>query len=102
MDHVEAVFANSVSVRCASGPLRTELLAFGSASDHGVTIPYTSKQALAAILSHLQQLQVPFGDAPGGWPPAAVFLRLRDEGLVHGNIGTVSWAGPELPISGAA
>ena len=101
MDHVEAVLVDLISVRCAPGPLLIELKAMGSASELGVSIPYGSKQDLAAAFTRLQKLQVPFGDSPSGWPPAAVFSQLRDEGLVHGSIATISWLAPEQPIMGA-
>ena len=103
MDHVEAVLTDSVRISCSPGPLHSELLALGATSvDYGVSIPFGSKQALATTLSHLQKLQVPFGDAPSGWPPAAVFAQLRDEGLVHGSITAVSWSSPNQPVLRAA
>ena len=103
MDHVEAVRTDSVLISCSTGPLLSELLALGAtASNEGVSIPFGSKHALAAVLSQLQRLQVPFADAPGGWTPAAVFAQLRDEELVHGRITAVTWSSPDQPILRAA
>lgn len=52
------------------------------------------------MFSLLQSLQLPFADAPAGWPPAAVFAHLREQGRVHGAIITVTWAAPEMPVLG--
>jgi hypothetical protein len=83
--------------------LLTQLLAIGAAaSGDGAGISYDSKQALVTALSQLQQLQLPFADAPSGWPPAAVFAQLREEGLVHGIITAVSWSSPGQPVLRAA
>lgn len=103
MDYVEAVLTNSVRIYCAPGPLLTELLALGAtSSSRGADIPFNSKQGLATVLGQLQKLQFPFADALAGWPPAAVFAELRDEGLVHGSITAVSWSSPDKPILRAA
>jgi hypothetical protein len=103
MDHVEAVLTDSVRICCSTGPLLSELLALGAAASHeGANIPFGSKHALAAVLSQLQRLQVPFADAPSGWPPAAIFAQLRDEGLVHGSITAVTWSSPDQPVLRAA
>jgi hypothetical protein len=103
MDHVEAVLIDSVHICCSPSPLLSELLALGAtASSRGADIPFDSKQTLAAVLSQLQRLQVPFADAASGWPPAAIFAQLRDEGLVHGSITAVSWSSPGQPVLRAA
>ncbi|AEL05842.1 conserved hypothetical protein [Xanthomonas campestris pv. raphani 756C] len=52
------------------------------------------------MFSLLQSLQLPFADAPAGWPPAAVFSHLRERGWVYGPINTVTWAAPEMPVLG--
>lgn len=99
MDYVAAVLADAVRVRCASGPLAARVLARGAtACDRGVEFAFDSRPALAAVLEQLQRLQLPFADAPAGWPPAAVFAQLRDEGLVHGRIIAVSWNAPDQPV----
>ena len=99
MDYVEAVLADSVRIKCSAGPLLSELLTLGAAaSADGVSLPFDSRQALATALSQLQRLQFPFGDAPSGWPPAAVFAQLRDEGMVHGSITAVLWSSPGQPV----
>ena len=103
MDYVEAVLTDSVRICCAPGPLLSDLLALGAtASNRGAEIAFNSKQALATVLAQLQKLQVPFADALAGWPPAAVFAELRDEGLVHGSITAVSWSSPEKTVLRAA
>ena len=103
MDYVEAVLPDSVSVRCSTSQLLSELVAVGAiASGNGVSIPFNSKDTLAVALTQLQRLQVPFADSPAGWPPAAIFAQMRDEGLVHGDITAVSWLSPGQPILRAA
>ncbi|WP_253254135.1 hypothetical protein [Xanthomonas arboricola] len=74
LEHVDAILDDYVRVVCSTGHVRKQLLAVGTTTDDGVAIAYTSKQTLAAALSHLQSLHLPFGDAPGGWAPASVFL----------------------------
>jgi hypothetical protein len=38
----------------------------------------------ADVLKALRDMGVPFGYAPAGWPPSAVFELLREQGLVRG------------------
>lgn len=99
MDYVCYLSNDSVRVRCTSGLLLAELAALGAtAVSRGIDIPFGSRQELATILTRLQQLQLPFADEMAGWPPAAVFAQLRDEGLVHGSIVAVSWSAPHQPV----
>lgn len=103
MDHVAAVLTKEISIRCSSTALHKSLLALGATDSKGFAlIPYCSKQELAAALTSLQQLGVPFGHEPGDWPPAAVFQQLRSEGLVAGRIKTASWRAPHEPVLGCA
>jgi hypothetical protein len=37
-----------------------------------------------ATLMALRDMGIPFGCAPAGWPPSAIFELLRDRGLVQG------------------
>jgi len=103
MDHVASVSAKAISVRCSSAALHASLSALGATDSEGfVLIPYSSKQGLAAALTSLQQLGIPFGHEPAGWPPAAVFQQLRSEGLVTGSIKTVCWRSPSKAVLGSA
>lgn len=103
MDHVEAVLASSVRILCCTEPLLSELLALGATADGKVlSISFGSKESIASVLAELQRLSIPFGDAPSGWPPAAVFAHLREEGLVHGSIVAISWSSPGKPVLRAA
>jgi len=103
MDHVAAVLAKAISIRCSSEALRASLTELGALDAEGfVLVPYDSKQRLAATFTSLQQLGVPFGDELAGWSPAAVFQQLRSEGLVTGSIKTVCWCSRNEPVLGSA
>lgn len=97
---MSAVLSASVKVAVtdASPPL---LQALGARVNGGVAdLPFTSKSELADTLTALQGAGVLFAEEPAGWPPAAVFQKLREESLVSGTIRTVSWAGPNQPVFG--
>ncbi|MEG8065285.1 hypothetical protein KRM18_15070 [Xanthomonas hortorum pv. gardneri] len=80
--------------------MRQKLLARGTSIQDGISLSFKTPQELSEILSLLQSLQIPFADAPAGWPPAAVFAQLRDQGLVQGAITTVAWVAPNMPVLG--
>jgi hypothetical protein len=94
MNYVSSVHRNSVEIM-TNEPLQAELLGLGAhidgASGH---LPFCSKAELAVVLTALQCAGFLFADEPAGWPPAAVFRQLRDEGLVDGTVRTISWASP--------
>ena len=97
-DHVESVLADLVVVQCAEPAHEPTLRALG-ASLAGFTrgcwqIPAPSPAHLAHVLTALRELGLPFADAPHGWPPAAVFEHLREQGLVSGRIRRISWRRP--------
>ena len=106
MDYVEAVLTNVVQISCTSQRLRDLLLSNGAIADNDtfhLRLTFDSKHQLASILSQLQGLDFPFSNQPAGWPPAAVFLQLRDDHLVQGSIKTIVWHGPQKnPSIGAA
>ncbi|MCC8472712.1 hypothetical protein LN458_01700 [Xanthomonas arboricola] len=99
MNHVSAVLDQHVHVICDSA-LRQRLLMRGSSMQDRISLSFKGSEELAEILSLLQSLQIPFADAPAGWPPAAVFAQLRDQGLVQGTITTVVWVAPDMPVLG--
>lgn len=98
MTRVEAILADNVRIR-GPGTLG-ERLGARLGIEGTIEMPYATRSELATILTVLQGLDVPFADAPHGWPPAAVFAQLRDEGLVRGSIRTVAWTGPGQPVEG--
>ena len=103
MDHVAAVQVDEVVVSCEAPALREQLLLL-HAHDTGSSfvVLYRSRSELAAVLTALQRLSVPFLRAGPGWHPAAVFEQLREEKLVAGRITTVAWRGPNDPVLGQA
>jgi hypothetical protein len=64
-------------------------LGFQNAPGHGDHIAVLRRVAddvdLAMSLMALRDIGIPFGFAPAGWPPSAVFELLRDRGLVQGH-----------------
>jgi hypothetical protein len=62
--------------------------------DAGLRIYFRDDQELARLMSQLRDMGVGFGGAPHGWPPAEVFVVLRDRGLVAGTFEEVTFAGP--------
>jgi len=59
-------------------------------------IPYADERELAAILDDLNQLGFLFvGEDPLGWPPADVFIRLREKKLIKGNFKEINWHDPD-------
>lgn len=57
-------------------------------------IHYSSEDQLAKILDSLRNAKIAMAGSPTGWPPSAVFQRLRDEGKVSGDFIEISWSGP--------
>jgi hypothetical protein len=49
-----------------------------------VSVPFNGKVDLATLLGRLRDHGVALGGDHSGWPPAAVFEDLRDQGLVTG------------------
>ncbi|NHF65230.1 hypothetical protein [Xanthomonas hortorum] len=99
MNYVSAVLDQHVHVICEVA-MRQKLLARGTSIQDGMNLSFKTPQELSEIFSLLQSLQIPFADAPAGWPPTAVFARLRDQGLVQGAITTVAWIAPDMPVLG--
>jgi len=65
-----------------------------SPSTPTVTVPFTGQSELAALLVKLRDHGVALGGDLAGWPPAAVFEHLRDQGLVTGPYIEVIFSGP--------
>lgn len=103
MDFVEAVLKDSVRVVCETPSLREQLLLMGAKDiSKALVINTPSKELIASTMQKLQLLGFHFVDEPAGWPPAAIFQKLRDEGIVSGAVKTVSWTAPGKPIYGQA
>ncbi|MEA9659476.1 hypothetical protein [Xanthomonas campestris] len=100
MNHVRAVLEHQIHVTCAPGAAHQTLLTQGAATSDGIVLDVRTPERQAEMFSLLQSLQLPFADAPAGWPPAAVFSHLRERGWVYGPINTVTWAAPEMPVLG--
>lgn len=54
----------------------------------------TDDSAIGKVLGKLRDCGAVFESSPGGWPPAAVFSNLRDQGLIQGEFQEVIWTGP--------
>jgi hypothetical protein len=99
MDYVASILGESVQVVYSSPAVQKALVSAGAIHVEGrVELKFKSKQQLASALQTLQQLGILFVDEPAGWPPAAVFQQLREEGLVFGTIGAISWRAPDAPV----
>ena len=53
-----------------------------------------SKDELAFQLSSLRDARIAMAGASAGWPPSAVFEKLRDEGKVAGEFFEIIWCKP--------
>lgn len=56
-------------------------------------VPAPDEEALARVLGGLRDAGVPMSGGQG-WPPAAVFLQLREAGLLSGPFQEVVWLSP--------
>jgi hypothetical protein len=58
-------------------------------------VPYVDERELAARLEDLNRLGFLFiGADPLGWPPADVFIHLREKRLLKGSFKAITWRGP--------
>jgi hypothetical protein len=57
-------------------------------------LKYTDDASLGRFLGKLRDIGFLFVEAPGGWPPSAVFETLRERGLVQGEFRAVTWSRP--------
>lgn len=69
--------------------------ASASPEDRGGAL-MTSAEQLGASLEKLRDAGVLFLETLAGWPPAAVFEHLRENGRVHGSFDAISFSGPGL------
>ncbi|WP_333679536.1 hypothetical protein [Dyella sp.] len=97
MDYVKDIRSDEIIVQCESPSLRKALELPGTVIDEVAVVPFRDWSELAALLTWLQSLEVPFLDAGPGWTPAAVFQLMREEGLVSGLISGIFWSGPGIP-----
>jgi hypothetical protein len=80
MDYVKDIRSNEVIVQCETTSLQKALELPGTVTDEVAIVPFRDRSELAALLTWLQSLDVPFLDAGPGWTPAAVFQSMREEG----------------------
>jgi hypothetical protein len=99
VNHVRLVLGLAVDVEVHDEETKRRCLEHGATREpYGVRFEHADRESMARTLSWLQSAAVPFLDEPAGWPPAAVFDLLREEGLVTGPIRRVSWLGPDDPV----
>jgi hypothetical protein len=60
-------------------------------------IPAETQTDLLSVLTDLRDSGVPFLDLPAGWPPAAVFEQMREEGKLSWTFTAVTFGGEPLP-----
>ncbi|MCH8498451.1 MAG: hypothetical protein LAT63_08225 [Marinobacter sp.] len=61
------------------------------------TLHYLDEAELICVVKQLVEDGYAFVDAPSGWPPAAVLLHLREQGLLDTPFIAVTWSGPGHP-----
>jgi hypothetical protein len=92
---VSAILPRHVSVANPPPDLVTKFPEAVIAQDQAeARLSYPGQEELAALLTGLQSLAIPFVAAGPGWHPAAVFQHLRSQHLVTGSIPTIVWLGP--------
>ncbi|MEA9588935.1 hypothetical protein VC279_04010 [Xanthomonas sp. WHRI 10064A] len=100
MVHVGVVLDHQIVV-CTAGAAYQQLLMLGTATNDGIVLDFCGPHQQATKLSVLQSLRLPFADAHVGWPPAAVFEQLREQGLVHSCVVTAIWTASDMAVLGA-
>jgi hypothetical protein len=101
---IVACDAECVIVYCDTNQDASALarLGFVNAPGHGDQIALTRGVAddieKANLLTTLRDMGIPFGHAPEGWPPSAVFELFRERKLVQGTYKQIFRAGPGVSI----
>jgi hypothetical protein len=100
-DHVKDIDESMILIEVASHEIQSSVQEMGAARarmlGHTWRIAYTDNNDLAAKLSKLRDLGLPFLGGPSGWPPAAVVAEFRDQGLMTGSYREIIWRGNGLP-----
>jgi len=105
MDYVKCIFESTIHIQCETKDLLAALFSFNGfakVSESVFSVSYSNESELALQLSKLNDLGFLFVNAGPDMHPGGEFLFLRQKGLVHGKIKTISWAGPNSPIFGNA
>ncbi len=98
---VESVLALEIVVVCEGAEAENQAAALGGKREffgRRWRIACRERKTLAKALAGLRAAGFYFADQPHGWPPAAVFDQLREEGLVEGRVKRVTWRGPDEPV----
>jgi len=99
--HVRAIVGDEVRIETsepAHGQLLRELGARRSFVGGYFTLLCQDPVSLMEALLALRDAGFAFAAAPHGWPPAAIFEQMRDDGLVDGPFLEITWGtgGPEV------
>lgn len=96
MYYVSAVLADRLTIKSVGDDQGTlpEGIPSPGPTTPVVSVPFKGDAELAALLVSLRDHGVALGGGPAGWPPGAVFERLRDLGLVSGPYTEIVFRGP--------
>ncbi len=95
--YIAACDAERIIVHCNTSDDAVRIVPLGFRKDEDRTgkivlaLRVADDAAKADVLTTLRDMGVPFGHAPAGWPPSAVFEHFRDRGLVHGPYKQIFW-----------
>ncbi len=98
-DYVTAILDNEIVVNCASKDREKLLKEIGARrrlferNKWYIKYQTGNKSELASMLEKLRDAGFCFAGAAGGWPPAAVFDFLREQGYTTGKITEIMWGG---------
>ncbi|MEI7929394.1 MAG: hypothetical protein WCH40_12655 [Verrucomicrobiales bacterium] len=95
---VDKITATDISVVCRDGFAAKQVKALGGKRSifkpRTWKIHFNSQAELASVLSALRDARVAMAGALAGWPPAAVFEQLREEGKLSGKFTEIVWSRP--------
>ena len=94
-NYVSQIGGNHLVLHCEDSELDQKVRELGAS--HLISgdwnFGFGDKSGLASLLVALRDLGFGFVGGPAGWPPAAVFEELRDNGLLTGQYEEVVWLG---------
>jgi len=95
---VESISDSEIHVVCRSESAVQQVKSLGGRrtllSSEKWKLRYDSEAVLAAHLSVLRDAEIAMAGALGGWPPAAVFEQLREQGKLSGKFVEIMWKRP--------
>ena len=96
MNYVSSVLNGRITIDSVGDDQATlpEGIPSPSPSIPTISVPFNGQSELAALLVKLRDHGVALGGELAGWPPAAVFEDLRDQGLVTGPYTEITFSGP--------